>query len=256
MLRGNVNKRLTGGRIASPISGRGARDGQPAEHEGMLKRELRRRTDELRSAHKETIVRLAAALELRSEETGRHVERIARHAERIAIALGLPAAQVELIALASPLHDIGKIALPDAILQKPGPLTLEERRVMETHTAVGHRLLSGSRSDVLQFAAEIALSHHERYDGHGYPRRITGVAIPLEARIVTICDVFDALTHDRVYRAAYPVATALEIMRSERGTRFDPALFDLFLATLDTSDTAPAPTTTPPIAQQKAIAAV
>jgi HD-GYP domain-containing protein (c-di-GMP phosphodiesterase class II) len=252
MLRRNVNKRLPDDRIASQLSRRGVREGKPAEDEGVLKRELRRRADELRSAHRETIVRLAAALELRSEETGRHVERIARHAERVAVGLGLPAADVELIALASPLHDIGKIALPDAILQKPGPLTSEERRVMETHTAVGHRLLSGSRSDVLQFAAEIALNHHERFDGRGYPRGIARTAIPLEARIVTICDVFDALTHDRVYRTAYPVPTALEIMRSERGTRFDPRLFDLFLATLDAVDTAAAA----PRAPQGVVAAV
>ncbi|HXH96083.1 MAG TPA: HD-GYP domain-containing protein [Gaiellaceae bacterium] len=190
---------------------------------------------ELRSAHRETIVRLAAALELRSEETGRHVERIARHAERVAAALGLPEARAELIALASPLHDIGKIALPDAILQKPGPLTTEERRLMQTHTKIGHQLLSGSRSDVLQLAADIALSHHERYDGNGYPHGLAGTGISLEARIVTICDVFDALTHDRVYRHAYTLADALTLMRSDRGTRFDPVLFDVFLGTLETT---------------------
>jgi HD-GYP domain-containing protein (c-di-GMP phosphodiesterase class II) len=203
--------------------------------EGSEAEEERAGPGELRTAHRETIVRLAAALELRSEETGRHVERIARHAERVAVALGLPEARAELIALASPLHDIGKIALPDAILQKPGPLTTEERRLMQTHTEIGHRLLSGSRSDVLQLAADIALCHHERYDGNGYPHGLAGTGISLEARIVTICDVFDALTHDRVYRHAYSLADALTLMSSDRGRRFDPMLFDVFLGTLETT---------------------
>lgn len=227
ILRRSVNKHVPGSASVSRISTRSASTGRAdraEEHAGAA---------ELRSAHRETIVRLAAALELRSEETGRHVERIARYAERLAAALGLSEARAALIGLASPLHDIGKIALPDAILQKPGPLTTEERRLMQTHTEIGHRLLSGSRSDVLEVAADIALNHHERYDGKGYPRGIAGSAISLEARIVTICDVFDALTHDRVYRSAYLLPDALTLMRSDRGTRFDPTLFDVFLTTLD-----------------------
>jgi HD-GYP domain-containing protein (c-di-GMP phosphodiesterase class II) len=232
MLRRSVNNGVPGPASASRISAR-----SPSGGVGGGRADGGTDPAELRTAHRETIVRLAAALELRSEETGRHVERIARHAERVAVALGLSETAVELIALASPLHDIGKIALPDAILQKPGALTTEERRLMQTHTEIGHRLLGGSRSDVLQLAADIALNHHERFDGNGYPRGIAGTAIPLESRIVTICDVFDALTHDRVYRDAYPLADALTLMRCDRGTRFDPSLFDVFLTTLDSART-------------------
>jgi len=136
---------------------------------------------------------------------------------------------------AAPLHDVGKVAIPDAILLKPGKLTAEERAIVETHAEEGHRLLKGSSSAILDLAATIALSHHEKWDGSGYPRGVRGEAIPIEGRIVAIADVFDALSSDRVYRKAFPVEEAVAMMRSERGKHFDPVLLDAFLEVLGSS---------------------
>jgi excisionase family DNA binding protein len=134
---------------------------------------------------------------------------------------------------ASRLHDIGKIAVPDAILQKPGPLTAQERAQAERHAEMGHRLLAGSGSEVLEVAATIAWTHHERFDGTGYPRALAGEDIPLAGRVAAVADVFDALTSDRVYRRAFAVADAQEMLESERGGQFDPAVVDAFLAAMD-----------------------
>jgi CheY-like chemotaxis protein len=136
---------------------------------------------------------------------------------------------------AAPLHDVGKVAIPDAILLKPGKLTVEERAIVETHAEEGHRLLRGSSSSILDLAATIALSHHEKWDGSGYPRGEVGEAIPIEGRIVAVADVFDALTSDRVYRKAFTVEEAVEIMLEQRGRHFDPVLLDAFMEVLGRS---------------------
>jgi diguanylate cyclase (GGDEF)-like protein len=190
---------------------------------------LSRSALELKRAHAETIRRLADAAEFRNAETGRHTERMSRYCELLARRLGLDEERCDLLRAASPLHDIGKIAVPDEILLKPGPLTPDERRTMEGHTEIGYRLLSGSSSEVLDVAATIAWTHHERWDGKGYPRGLSREAIPLEGRIAAIADVFDALTTDRVYRAALSVREAIELMRTGRATQFDPFVLDLFL---------------------------
>lgn len=181
----------------------------------------------LRQAQAETIRRLADAAEFRDEETGHHTERMSRMCEKIARRLGLAEERCRLLREASPLHDIGKIAIPDEILLKRGPFTDQERRTMQRHAEIGHRLLSGSASEVLDLAATIALVHHERWDGDGYPYGLAGEAIPLEGRIAAAADVFDALTTERVYRPALPVHTALEMMREQRGAQFDPLVFDV-----------------------------
>ncbi len=146
--------------------------------------------------------------------------------------LGWPADQVQNIRLAAPMHDLGKIGIPDAILQKPAGLTSEEFAVMKTHTVIGARMLEGSESAILQLAHEIALAHHERWNGTGYPRGLAGLEIPEVARILAIVDVYDALTHRRVYREALPEYEAMEIMEQGRGTHFDPFLFGVFLSLL------------------------
>ncbi len=188
---------------------------------------------ELLAAREELPRRLARVVEYRDDDTGGHVERIAVHAEAIAQALGLPPEACRRIRLASPMHDIGKVAVPDAILLKPGPLTPEERARMQTHARAGHEMLSGSGSDLLDLAATIALTHHERYDGTGYPSGLRGTEIPLEGRIVAVADVFDAVTSKRVYKDAVDVRQAVAIIRQGRGTQFDPRVVDAFDQVVD-----------------------
>ena len=193
---------------------------------------LERSEDELRSSRAETIARLAHAAEFRNLETGAHVERMSQYCAALALRIGLHDDRVALIRIASTLHDVGKIAIPDEVLLKPGPLTLEERLVMQEHPAIGHELLAASASEVLEVAASIALTHHERFDGSGYPRGLAGDAIPLEGRIAAVADVFDALRSDRVYRSAIPFEQAVELMRAGRGSHFDPEMLDLFIECL------------------------
>jgi PAS domain S-box-containing protein len=194
--------------------------------------DLRRAVAELDAAQVETVRRLSRAVEFRDEDTGAHIARISAFAARTAQQAGLDAEQIGLIERASPLHDVGKVAIPDSVLLKPGPLTPAERAVIETHAEIGHRLLDGSDSAVLQLAAIIALTHHEHHDGGGYPQGLAGENIPIEGRIVAIADVFDALTSDRVYRPAMTVEQALAILQAGRSTHFDPVLLDHFLADL------------------------
>lgn len=182
----------------------------------------------VRSARTETIKRLAIAGEFRDEDTGRHVMRMSRFCEILALAVGVDDEFAESIREAGSLHDLGKIAIPDHILLKPGPLSAEERSVMETHAAIGHRMLSGSESPLLELAAEIALTHHEKLDGTGYPEGLAGESIPLSGRVAAIADVFDALTTDRVYRPAFPLAKAADMMKKDSGRHFDPDLLALF----------------------------
>lgn len=197
-------------------------------------RELRRRLeDAVALSREETIHRLARAVEFRDTPTGRHVERMSAYCRMLALRLGIPAPRAALIQTASLLHDIGKLGIPDRILSKPGRLTAEERREMQKHTTLGHKLLSGSTSELVELAATIALTHHERVDGAGYPRNLRGEEIPVEGRIAAVCDVFDALTSPRPYRArAFSFDEAIEIMRAERGRAFDPVILDTFLDSL------------------------
>lgn len=186
------------------------------------------------AAYEEAIQLVVRAIEFRDLVTGEHVERMSEYCLLIAEGLGLEPAQRQSIALAARLHDIGKIAVPDGILLKAGPLTDDERKTMQRHCVVGHQILSTSRSDILELAATIALTHHERFDGGGYPQGIAGEAIPLEGRIAAIADSFDALTSDRPYRQALSAEEAKTVMIGERGTHFDPDLLDLLLLLLRT----------------------
>jgi putative two-component system response regulator len=183
-----------------------------------------------RSARLDTIRHLVAAAECRDGETAAHIERIGHYSEVIARALGLPADHVASIAAAAPMHDVGKLGVPDSILLKSSPLTPGEREIMKQHTVVGARILEGSSSPLLRSGAAIALSHHERWDGAGYPFGLAGEAIPLEARICAVADVFDALSSDRRYREALPLETVFDMLGSQRGRHFDPRVLDAFLA--------------------------
>ena len=199
----------------------------------QLAREQERAIEDLRASRQETVERLAKALELHDGETGRHVNRMAAIAAYLGERMGLERDRVLLLRTAAPMHDVGKVATPDGILQKQGPLTAEEREVMERHATVGYEILADSESELLQLAATIALTHHERWDGGGYPRGIAGEEIPIEGRITAVADVFDALLSDRCYRSALSVDDAIEVMIEGRGTHFDPKVVDALLDNLE-----------------------
>ncbi|HZA19382.1 MAG TPA: HD domain-containing phosphohydrolase [Actinomycetota bacterium] len=194
---------------------------------------LERAEKDLRVSREETIQRLAIAAEFRDDETAQHIQRMSRYCSLLARAAGFDSERSENIRVASLMHDVGKIGIPDNILLKPGKLSPEERTIMQQHCEIGYRILAGSRSDLLKTASDIAWTHHERIDGSGYPNGLTGEEIPLDGRIAAIADVFDALTSDRVYKKAYPLGKALDIMREGRGTHFDAELLDRFLDVLD-----------------------
>jgi putative two-component system response regulator len=189
--------------------------------------------EELQVSRRETVERLAQAIEIHDTESGRHVNQMARIAFNLASQVGLGDEQILLLRAAAPMHDVGKIAIPVEILRKPGALTPEERAEMERHTEVGYEILAGSESELLQMAARIALTHHEWFDGSGYPRGLAGEEIPIEGRIVAVADVFDALLSDRPYRRALDLEEAIEVIREGRGTHFDPELIDCLLEHLD-----------------------
>jgi PAS domain S-box-containing protein len=191
--------------------------------------ELRATLAELQAAQVEDLERLALVAEYRDDDTNRHTERVGSTAELLARALGLDGELVWTIRRAAPLHDLGKIGIPDEILLKPAALTPEEFDVMKTHTVIGGRILCQSRAPVLKMATEIALSHHERWDGGGYPMRLHGEEIPVTGRVVAVADAFDAMTHDRPYKAASSVARALAELRRCSGTQFDPQVVDAFM---------------------------
>jgi putative two-component system response regulator len=195
--------------------------------------QLERSDTELRRLREETIRRLSWAAEFRNQETGEHIVRMSLYCALLARLAGLDAERAELIRIASPMHDVGKIGIPDRILLKPGRLSEDERRVMEAHTEMGHRILAGSEVELLDLAAEMALTHHERMDGSGYPAGTAGDEIPIEGRICAIADVFDALTSDRVYRQAFQPNEARALMVEGRGTQFDAELLDLFFGAFD-----------------------
>lgn len=184
---------------------------------------------ELRASREETITRLAVAADWRDTETANHIERVGHYAASLAHWAGAPPDYVEQIRLASKMHDVGKLGVPDSILRKPGKFTPEEFEEMKKHTSMGGRILEGSNSPLIQMAHRIALSHHERWDGKGYPHGIAGDAIPLEGRITAICDAFDAMCSRRVYKEAYPLDMAFGVIQDELGKHFDPYLGQLFI---------------------------
>ena len=188
---------------------------------------------EVEERERETLMRLARAIELRDGGTNANLERMAQVAGLIAEQLGLFEDEVRLIELAAPLHDLGKIAIPDAVLLKQATLTEEEKAIMREHPRIGHGLLDGSRNRAIQAGATIALRHHERYDGSGYPDGLSGEDIPLEARIVAVADVFDALTSERPYKPAWPLSRAIALLREGRGSHFDGDCVDALLQAWD-----------------------
>ena len=197
---------------------------------GQMYRERNEALKEVTIAHHDALFRLALAADLKDDDTGVHIVRIGLLAEALALAMGLSPSWSELLRKAAPMHDIGKIGIPDAVLKKSGPFTQAERVVMNQHPRMGSDILGQSRIPLFQLAAEVALTHHERFDGGGYPRGLAGDAIPVSGRIVAVVDFFDALTMDRCYRSAMTYETTFEMLRMHRGTAFDPQIVDTFLA--------------------------
>jgi putative two-component system response regulator len=190
--------------------------------------ELKSALDRIKQVSLDTAFRLAQAVESRDGVTGVHIKSTGYYAAAMARVLGLPAQEIEFGLYATPMHDIGKIGIPDRILFKPGPLDAEEWKIMKQHTAIGGRILSNSDSRVIQMAEQIALTHHEKWDGSGYPDGLKGSEIPLWGRIAAIVDVFDALTNDRPYKKALPVDDSLDILKKGIGTHFDPEISRAF----------------------------
>ena len=220
---------------------------QLREHNELLEERVKERTADLWSSIKrlekaegdlalsqeETVRRLSIAAEFRDDETARHIVRMSHYCAFLGGLAGLDDETCRALRTASQMHDVGKIGTPDSILLKPGRLTPEERAVMERHAHDGWSILEGSDSTLLQLASTIALTHHERLDGTGYPHKLVGEDIPLVGRIAAIADVFDALSSDRVYRRAFPLTQVWDLMREGRGSQFDPRLLDLFFDSMD-----------------------
>ncbi len=194
---------------------------------------VQRSETELRLSREETIQRLAMAAEFRDSSTAQHIQRMSHYCELLARKAGLPPERCDLIRTASPMHDIGKIGTPDQVLLKPGKFSQEEFDVIAQHPEIGYRILSGSDAELLKVAAVIAYTHHERFDGTGYPRGLKGESIPIEGRIASIADTFDALTTQRVYKPAFEIRHAIDLMLKHRGEHFDPELLDVFIASAD-----------------------
>lgn len=190
-------------------------------------------TRAIREREKELIFRMSRAAEFRDPETGAHIQRMAHYSQSIACGLGLDLAAQKLILEAAPMHDVGKIGIPDYILLKPGKLTPEEFEVMKGHSRLGYELLKDSGSDILRAGAEIAISHHEKFDGSGYPYGLKGHDIPIFGRIVAVADVFDALTSERPYKKAWPLDEACRFLEEGRGKHFDPLCVEAMLAKWD-----------------------
>jgi putative two-component system response regulator len=203
------------------------------DREALLARKVREQTLEIRESREEIAFRLIAASEHRDNETGMHVRRIGLFAAEMARLLGWDEDSIETIQAAAPMHDIGKIGVPDAILQKPGALTEEEWVVMKRHTTMGATILKGSTVPFIQMGARISIGHHEKWDGTGYPKGLQGGQIPLEARITTLVDVYDALSNRRYYKEPWPEDQVIGLIRKNTGFHFDPALVSLFLTHLD-----------------------
>jgi putative two-component system response regulator len=204
-----------------------------ADRAEWLRSEVERATEAIASREIETILRLTRAAEFRDDITGMHVIRVGHICATLARALGMPEEECQKYLLAAPMHDIGKVATPDGILLKPGPLSSDEFEVMKLHTIAGYEILKDSASEMLQLAAEIALTHHERFDGNGYPRGLKRSEIPLSGRLCSIADVFDALTSPRPYKEAWTIEAAVENIDASRGSHFDPEVVDLFHSCFD-----------------------
>ena len=209
---------------------------QLEEQNDRLEEAVRRRTLDLEHSQLEMLVRLARAAEYRDDDTGEHTWRVAQTAGAVARRLGLGPVRVEMLMRAARLHDVGKITIPDAILLKPGDLTEEEFRVVRGHAKAGAELLSGSRSPTIRLAEVIALNHHERWDGKGYPNGLSGEAIPLEARIVAVADAFDAISRNRVHRRGLSLPDAIAEIARNAGTQFDPMVVEAFMRAVDAGD--------------------
>ncbi len=201
---------------------------QVRDHNKTLEIKVAKRTQELEQTQMDVIYRLGRAAEFRDNETGMHVIRMSVYSKLLAQQIGLPDKECELILNASPMHDIGKIGIPDRILLKEGKLTDEEWEIMKTHSEIGAKLLSGSASELMQLAETIALTHQERWDGSGYPQELKGTAIPLVGRVVALADVFDALTSERPYKRAWTVEEATQEIIAKNGILFDPELVFAF----------------------------
>lgn len=196
--------------------------------DGMVKE----RTKELKDTRLEVIRRLGRAAEYRDDMTGFHIIRMSRYSQLLALAAGMQEKDAELLLNASPMHDIGKIGIPDSVLMKPGKFEPEEWKIMQSHVDIGVEILSGSDSVLMNMAAEVAQNHHEKWDGSGYPRALTGENIPLTGRIVAVADVFDALTSERPYKKAWSIEDALEYLKEQSGKHFQPWLVELFIGIL------------------------
>lgn len=200
-----------------------------AEDLNVLRAQRDEAREALRAARFDALLRLAAAAELKDDDTGAHLVRMGHYSAALARACGQPEEWCRRLLYASRMHDVGKIGVPDRVLKKPGRLTDEEWQEMRRHPEIGAAILDGSDSPVLQMAADVALYHHERFDGRGYPQGLAGDAIPLSARIVAVADVFDALTSDRCYRRALPEEEAIGMIREGAGGHFDPEIVAAFL---------------------------
>lgn len=208
---------------------------QRREYDELQKKlaEVEALQEEITETQREVIFTMGAIGESRSKETGNHVRRMAEYSRLLARYAGLPEAEAEMLKQASPMHDIGKVAIPDAILNKPGPLDDAERRVMNTHTELGYDMLRHSERPLLKCAATVAYEHHEKWDGTGYPRGLKGEQIHIYGRISALADVFDALGNDRCYKKAWEDEKVFALIKAERGRYFDPRLVDIFFEHLD-----------------------
>jgi putative two-component system response regulator len=195
--------------------------------------ELTEQLEKTKVAYLEIIHRLSLAAEFKDEETGDHIERMSRYSAIMAQVLGFTEEEVECILYAAPMHDVGKIGIPDRILLKPGALTKEELAEMSKHTTIGAKILENSDAEIIQLAQTIALNHHEKWNGEGYPNGLKGEEIPLVARIVNLADMFDAMTSKRPYKDPYPVDLAVQIITKDRGISIDPQVVDAFVSKLD-----------------------
>lgn len=202
-----------------------------------LEQRVRERTNEVEEARLEVVRRLGRAGEYRDNETGMHVLRMSQYCHRLALAAGIPAKQAALLQLAAPMHDIGKIGIPDHILLKPGKFDPEEWAIMQRHAVIGAEIMGESKSELLALARNVALTHHERWDGKGYPNGLAGESIPIEGRIAAIADVYDALLSKRPYKKPWPQEDAVAYIVRESGKAFDPTLVELFLRLLPEYDT-------------------
>jgi len=202
------------------------------DQKSVLEEMVQRRTDEIQNTRLQIVQRLGMAAEYRDEETGNHILRMSHISELLARSVGWDEASCELILLASPMHDIGKIGIPDKILLKPGKFEADEWEVMKSHAEIGGKLLEGDDSDLMRLAKDIALTHHEKWDGSGYPHGLVGKDIPQAGRIAALADVFDALTSERPYKKAWSVEEAVDLIKEQSGLHFDPELVDTFIKQL------------------------